>query len=252
METYYFVGIIFSDSIRITTKEVIVDTPKTLSLPKSAIYLRVMDNHILAKVETKEKIKNKKRFLELSEWVKSIASSACITQAVCTGAWISVAINSCFSKDEDEVISFNNLSKPLANAFKKNHLIAEDVISIYQHKEGFFLRLALEDVNAGLSNQLFMHSHFYRAIESLRNSVAPQQNFPNRKECWEVFRKELKIPGSFVILNVSQAERHGDYKNFLGFTDAYKSKLFKEMAYIITKYVEWFNQVKFPRNKARN
>ena len=152
-----------------------------------------------------------------------------------------VTVYTCLGSDGLVVGRFGNAAAPLKLGFENAGMAPSDIAAIYQHAEGFHLRLELEDVNLGVMESHFMRVHFYRAIEALRHSVAPNME---PRAAWKQFRDSLNIDASDIELVTQHAERHGDYAQVPESSASEVDSWFTVIADIISKNVRWFEKIK--------
>lgn len=211
--------------------------------PAGDVSVQITDNRVVARFVT-DKILSDVECATIRNVVQDVASSVCDSAAILEGAWTVVTIDTCLRPDGQLRMRFSNAWQRLKLAFQERGINANDIASINLHPDGFFLRLALDDLNAGLMEPKFMRSHFYRAIESLRNSVSPLAQAVDRAKRWEAFRAALDIDRAQIALLTNHAERHGDYGVAPPMSAQEVDMTLASIAEIVTKYVRWFKAYK--------
>lgn len=239
MPSYIFMGTVLVDSVRITSTRLTADFEATDSTPACSIKAQVIENHVLARVKAAGELSDD-ACDEVRNLVQQFAYDACIAEGITGGIWIAVAINMCIGPSGAIRMSFDNRATKLRNIFVRRGIDSDDLVPLYLHKDGYFLRLALHDVNNGLADTMFMRSHFYRAMESLRNSVAPKNQYGTVANQWKAFRYALGIKRENYALQPNQAERHADYSDHTMPSREEVQALEAAIADIVCRYVKWF------------
>jgi len=248
METFLFIGTVLPDTNRISSPPVGVMLEAERDYPSGTVTIQVADNRLIASFVTAKKLTDDE-CATMRNVVQDIASSVCDAAAIIEGAWTIVTIDTCLYFDGSIRMRFSNASQRLKLAFQEHAVVSNDITAINQHPDGFFLRLALDDLNAGLMEGKFLRSHIYRAVESLRNSVAPANENTDRSKCWEIFRTALGIEHSHVALLTNHAERHGDYANADPMSSQEVDVALCGIADLISRYVRWFKAKKLMQDR---
>lgn len=243
MLSYIFIGTVLVDSVRITSTRLTADFEATDSKPACSIKAQVIENHVLARVKAGAELSDDACY-EIRELVRQFAYDACIAEGITGGVWVAVAINECIGPSGNIRMSFDNRALKLRNIFARRGIDRDDLLPLYLHEGGYFLRLALHDINSGLADSMFMRSHFYRAMESLRNSVAPKSQYGSVAKQWEVFRGELGLKRGNYALRPDQAERHADYTVHTMPSRKEVHVLQAAVADVVCRYVKWFKRNK--------
>lgn len=211
--------------------------------PAGEVIVQITDNRVTASFRSEESLTDV-GCATMRNIVQDVASSICDSAALLEGAWTIVSIDSCLNSDGTIRMRFSNASDKLRKAFHDRQTTSEDISEINQHPQGFYLRLALDDLNAALMERKFMHSHMFRAVESLRHSVAPQDENTDRKKSWEKFRTALGIDRNHLLLQRNDAERHGDFGNAASMSSHEVDDYFVAIADLIARYIRWFKATK--------
>lgn len=248
MYNYTFVGSILPGSTRIEAQGVSVMFEAGEDYPAVNIKISISKNMVFAACATETEFTDQS-CATVRNIAEHLTDSICQSVAVLQGAWTVVTIDACLNADGSIRMRFSNASALLQEAFTKHGVTPQDIFMNNQHPDGFFLRLALDDINSGLTGQ-FMRSHFYHAVESLRRSVCPPSAEVNNVQSWQTFRDELGISREQIELLADHAERHADYRNAVPLTGSESRAVQEAIAQIIGSYIDWFKRKKLPTNSA--
>lgn len=251
MQTFLFIGSVLPETSRISSPQIGVKLEAGPDFPAGDVSVQITDSRVVARFLTDRGLTDIE-CATLRNVVQDVASSICDSASILEGAWTVVTIDTCLTSDGQLRMRFSNASHRLKLAFQEQGVSASDIASINLHADGFFLRLALDDLNAGLMEPKFMRSHFHRAIESLRNSVLPVAEGLDRAKRWEAFRAALDLDRAQIAVFTNHAERHGDYGVAPPMSAQEVDVTLVGIAEIVTKYVRWFKANKLsPRGASR-
>ncbi len=239
MTTYVYIGTVLPDTTRISSPLVTVHLPAGPDYPQVSINTQIADNRVVSSCEIEATL-SEVACATLRNIVQDVASSICDSAAILQGAWTVVTVDSCLNADGSIRARFSNTLPHLKEAFAQCKVTSEDIAQINLHPDGYFLRLALDDLNSGLMEMKFMRSHFYRAVESLRRSICPASLGLTNAQSWETFRAALDIERDQIELFVHHAERHGDYENAVPLIGLEVDRIVDAIADLISRYVRWF------------
>ena len=244
MTAYTYKGYVLPETTRISASPVAVQLPAGPDYNPVIIKVQIADNSVTATCHTDEDL-TEVGCATLRNIVKDIASSVCVSAALASGAWTIVVIDTCFNPDGSIRGKFSNASESLRAAYVRHKVAVEDIMRINRHEAGYFLRLALDDLNSGLIQPKFMRSHLYRSVESLRRSVAPLSDGVSNNQSWDNFRTTLGIAREKIELFSHHAERHGDYSNAVPMSGAQVDQVIDAILEIISSYIRWFKKSHF-------
>ena len=248
MHTYLFIGTVLPDSTRVTVTNKNVTLEAGPDYPAGTVSIQIINNRVIGTFLTEVELTDV-GCLTVRNIVQGVASSICDVVALMDGAWTYVTIDTCLNSNCTIRMQFGNSEYHLASVFKSKDITSEDIFIIIEHPEGFYLHQALSDVNSGLMQAKFMRSHFYRAVESLRNSVTSETKNSDDKKNWEAFRTALGIERIHVDIFQDNNERHANYSITVPMSGKEVEVALAGIAEIISKYVRWFkaNRLNIPR-----
>lgn len=249
MKTFIFIGTVLPDTARVSSPDLDVRLDRGMDYPSGTIRVRINDNRVIGIFRTEQALTDV-GFATIRNIVKDIASSICNAAAIVQGAWTVVTVDTSIDVDGNTQRRFSNASDRLRAAFQRYGITADDITLINQHADGYFLRLALDDLKAALMDQKFMRSHMYRAVESLRNSVAPSSIYGERANCWKAFWKTLDVDRSKVKNFSYQEERHADYASARPLSSEEVDANLDAIVCILFRYIGWFKSTKLTTSYA--
>lgn len=249
MFKYTFIGTVLPETTRINAAGISVNLEAGPDYPEAQINMHIVDNKVVTTCHVAVELSDV-ACATLKNIVQDANSSLCDAVAILQGAWTVVAIQLCLNSEGIIRMKFGNSSERLKLGFEQNGVNINDIVSINLHPNGFFFRLALDDLNIGLMEGKFMRSHFYRAIESLRRSICPPSDNLTNAQSWEIFRNTLGVTREQIELFAHHAERHGDYRNAIPLSGAEVDNALDTIAYIFGSYVRWFRANNFASTTA--
>lgn len=238
--TYLFIGMVFPDTVRINSPKVGLTLEQGADYPAGDVETQILDNRVIANFKTLQQLSDVGK-ATIRNIVADHASSICDAATIVNGAWASVLVDTCLGPDETVVVRFGSCSSALQKAFAEQGITPSRVGAVNLHKEGYFLRLALNDMRNGLRDIKFMRSNFYRAIESLRNGISRSENISDRTKQWEYFRTQLDLKKNEIEQFIHHPERHAEYHLAIPLASSEVDELQVLLAKIVTKYINWFH-----------
>lgn len=239
---YTYVGTVLPDTNRINSSVIAVQHPAGADHPTLKLRIQVLDNRIIAACDVSEEL-NDVACLTIRNIVEDVASSVCDSVALLQGAWTVVTVDTCVDSDGRVRMHFSNTVPRLKEEFARRQVTPEDITAINRHSQGFHLRLALDDLNAGLMEKKFLRSHCYKVVEALKNSVTAGERLSGKKK-WNRFREALGVDRTTLDCLIHQEERHGDYANARPMSGAEVGNVLAAIAEVISAYIRWFRREK--------
>jgi hypothetical protein len=249
MPTFVYIGAVLPETVRVSSRAIAVSLSAAADYPATTINLQIVDNRVVASCQVDSDLSDV-ACATLRNIVKDVASSVCDSVAIVQGAWTVVTIDTCLNPNGTVRARFSNASPSLKRAFARNAVSSDDIVRINLHKDGYSLRLALDDINSGLMEPKFMRSHFYRAVEALRVSSSPPGSSTSGANAWETFRNATGVERAQIEILANHAERHGDYGNANPMSNADVDAAVEAMASIMGRYIAWFKRTKLENNAA--
>lgn len=244
MFKYIFIGNVLPDSVRVNSPLIRVAVEAS-DCPSGDMDIQIIDSRIVvtAKMENELDAVAKATLYNI---VNDVADSACSTGLLVEGFWAVANIDTCINHDGSIERRIVSASIELKEQFKKLGVTATRLEKIYAHSDGFYLRLAVDDIIEGIRKQKFIRGHFYRATESLCQSVAKESRLnSNNRNKWENFWEKLSInPDDFRTYIANHDERHANYSELKPLDANEKGKVFETAARILARYISWFEGIK--------
>lgn len=162
------------------------------------------------------KIQIKCAVAQLSDWhikmslvrAYEIATAAVDLYAFSKGWALTVLLDDFIIEGRKQGIAFSETSAASFCSVISND---EDFLKAWEHvSKNFNLKFALHDLISSLSTLNYSSVAACRALEAIRNSIAPEGS--SDKDGWEILRKKLRLERDYIqfITDSSQEPRHGN------------------------------------------
>lgn len=241
MKFTYF-GVVLPDTTRVSSPIIGVSIPSGPDYPALTLQTQILNNRVVAVCDVPESLEDG-ACLTIRNIAEDVASSICDSVAILEGAWTIVVIDTCVGPDGLVRMRFSNALPRLKEEFSHQGVSSRDIATINLNPQGFYLRLALDDLNSGLMEKKFLRSHCYKAVEALKNSVCSGLDLSS-DEKWANFREVLNVERDTLERLVHHEERHGDYASARPLSGAEMDSVLAAIAKVISAYVAWFNREK--------
>lgn len=241
---HIFRGHIVSATLRVSGPSWKVDLPAAPDHPGGALEIQIRDNQLVGVFETSAPI-TEVGYATLCNDVQDVAGAACHCLSLPEGTWALAVVTTVENEDGTFKRSVSHADPTLKRVFASHSIGPGDFERVCEHRDGYHLRNALDNLNLALLVTKFARIHLYIAVEALRNSVA--SNKKDKAAQWELFRSTLHVTQDQISKIEDQALRHGDFENAVPLSGAEFDVAKAVIAEIISKYVHWFVQTKFRR-----
>ncbi|MGA9853337.1 MAG: hypothetical protein WBR15_10455 [Gammaproteobacteria bacterium] len=246
MPQYTFVGTVLPDTARINSPVVHVHMDPVPDCPEINCDVQIFDNRLIAAVIANSELTNT-GFATLRNICEDIAASICDSASLLEGAWTAPIIDTCLGADGRIMRRFNAISAPeLKEYLARSGVTMPRIEAVYKHQDGFYLRHTITDLVSGLQRPQFMRTLYYRALESLRNSIGEHLSIPANESAdrWDAFHSLMGTNRHDLQILERHDERHGNYGSLQPLSSAEKAQIFQLIARVLANYLSWFETQK--------